>query len=195
MKESKMRKYLIFLSVLTIVFFANSAFAVIGIGARAGMNMFEDDPPGDGIMFGGQLRLDIPMTPFSAEIATEYFSTTEDKEIEGVGEYEAKFHDIAILATAKYKTNLLPLSPIKPYAGVGIGMHIFAWEFTYEGESVFMPEDQDESKFGWHGVVGADIEFPMMPVKLFVETKYTSIQTEGDPTNYTSVYGGVNFGF
>lgn len=200
-----MKKIIILISVLSILLIANSAFAVVGIGARGGMNMFADDPPGDGPMFGAQLKLDFPLTPISVELSGELFQKTYDKEFSYGGEtveYETKFRNISANATLKYHVKLMPLSPIKPYVGAGAGLHVMSYEVEYEGETIIIPGDveasmepEDVSKLGIHGVVGTDINLPVLPFAFFIEGKYTTIFTEEESTNFTSLYGGVNFGF
>jgi outer membrane protein W len=200
-----MKRIVILISVLSIILIANSAFAVVGIGARGGMNMFADDPPGNGPMFGAHLKLDFPLTPISVELSGELFQKTYDEEFAYGGEtveYETKFRNISANATLKYYMKLMPLSPIKPYIGAGAGLHVMSYEVEYEGETIIIPEDaqagmepEDVSKLGIHGVLGMDIKLPVMPFALFVEGKYTSVFTEEESTNFTSLYGGINFGF
>ena len=46
---------------------------------------------------------------------------------------------------------------------------------------------------GFHAVGGLLLSFPASPVEFFAEARYTSIQTEGESTRYSTILGGLTF--
>lgn len=204
-----MKKSIILISFFICLMITNTALAVIGVGLRGGMNKFVDDPPGDNPMVGAQVKVDLPMTSFTAEVSTEYFKKEYEEEfyypeLDEPLVSETTFNHLCLNGTMKYNLNLLPMSPVTPYMGVGGGLHLLFYEFNYNGETVYLPDnievenEEDLAKFGFHLLAGTNISIPAVPFDVFVEGKYNAIFMEDDENRskkYTSVYGGINVGF
>jgi len=80
---------------------------------------------------------------------------------------------------------------LKPYVGAGVGIHRLVYGISNETYSVYVPEDQN--RIGFHGVGGFVLSFPASPLELLAEVRYTSIQTENEPTRYTTFLAGLTF--
>ncbi len=101
---------------------------------------------------------------------------------------DLRFSDFSITASARKS---FALAAIKPYAGLGGGLHWMAYSVEYGGQvgAVVLPED--ESKFGYHFKAGVDLDFPLFPLTPYAEWKYIVIQTTGESTKYSSIMVGV----
>jgi opacity protein-like surface antigen len=104
------------------------------------------------------------------------------------GEAEFSLSDLSLNATAKY---MFSVPVLKPYLGAGLGLHRLAYGISHQDFTIAIPEDQN--KLGFHVVGGLLLSLPASPVEFFAEARYTSIQTEGDATHYTTILGGLTF--
>jgi opacity protein-like surface antigen len=171
----------------------------LGIGVRGGMlRNYSDDnldkiPTRDGDwlqdmpMMGAHLSIGT-LRIIHLEASVEYAWKKKEIEMENFIKTEFSVKDLSLNATAKYVFS----SPLlKPYVGAGAGWHRLAYEISNEAFSAFIPEDQN--KFGYHGVGGILFSFPAFPLDLMLEARYTSIQTENEPTKYTTFLGGITY--
>jgi hypothetical protein len=147
-------------------------------------------------MVGGHLKIGT-LPVIDLELSGEYAWKDYDYTIEaipGAGDQQAEvtYHHFSLNGSAKYNFSL-PASPIKPYVGAGLGMHFI-------GSSVKLPhipydipleEDYSESKTGLHGLAGLNLSFPLFPLEIFAEGRYSTIFTEDESTKATSIYGGL----
>jgi len=97
-------------------------------------------------------------------------------------------NDLSLNGTAKY---MFSFPVLKPYVGAGVGIHRLVYGISNETYSVYVPEDQN--RIGFHGVGGFVLSFPASPLELLAEVRYTSIQTENEPTRYTTFLAGLTF--
>ena len=100
-------------------------------------------------------------------------------------------NDLSLNGTAKY---MFSFPVLKPYLGGGVGIHRLVYRISYEDHSIPLPVmPNDKSRMGFHGVGGFLLSFPAFPMELLAEVRYTSIQTENEPTRYTTFLAGVTF--
>ncbi|MBN1433668.1 hypothetical protein JW921_02840 [Candidatus Fermentibacterales bacterium] len=155
------------------------------------MNYIEEE---EGVEFGGSLD------SLLGYLEQEWGWTAPD-ETEFLQSYTATYHDLDLAATLKLG---LPLgsSPIKPYIGGGAGAHFivsdadlliqYVQEQTGEGSPL---DVYDHVHPGIHGVVGASLSPPALPVSFFAEYKYThALGEEAGAGGISQIVGGVNLG-
>lgn len=190
-----MRK-IILLSLITVALAAGNVLAVkgIGMGIRAGYVTGYDNPDVPGSiksldklpMLGA--HLDIGIIPVIDVVASaEYAWETVKGFMPGV---DLTYGDFSLNGTAIYKFSVPVVSP---YLGAGLGLHRLVYSWDGDSGPVILPDDQ--TKMSWHGLGGVSLNFPALPFTVFVEGRYTSLQTEPDNTDFTSILGGVTFGF
>ncbi|MEE9553288.1 MAG: outer membrane beta-barrel protein [candidate division Zixibacteria bacterium] len=85
----------------------------------------------------------------------------------------------------------LQLGVIKPYLGVGGGMHIIAYSLDVGGQVFAAAMPDNESKTGYLLKAGAEFEIPLFPLTPYGEWRYNVIQTSGESTKYTSIIFGI----
>lgn len=112
----------------------------------------------------------------------------KDPITEDIIKADFSIHDLSLNGTAKY---MFSIPVLKPYLGGGVGIHRLVYRISYEDHSIPLPEDQN--RIGFHGVGGFVLSFPAFPLELLAEVRYTSIQTENEPTRYTTILAGVTF--
>jgi opacity protein-like surface antigen len=196
-----MKRILFFCLVSLFLATGSEAWGItgLGIGVRGGiLRNYSDDnldkiPTRDGDwlkdmpMMGAHLSIGT-LRIIHLEAAVEYAWKKKEIVMEDLIKTEFSVKDLSLNATAKYVFS----SPVlKPYLGAGMGWHRLAYEISNEAFSAFIPADQN--KFGYHGVGGILVSFPAFPLDLMFEARYTSIQTENEPTKYTSFLGGVTY--
>jgi opacity protein-like surface antigen len=204
-----MKKTVILLGVLMLCASPVYAISGVGVGVRGGFVQNYDNPGLD----ESSLPVDLKEMPMlgahvvfgfipiidlegSAEMA---WKKKEFLFESGVDTIEADFtvRDFSLNVTAKYKIDLMPV--IKPYIGAGLGWHWLTYSTSLdEGPSFSLPVD--ENRLGYHGVGGVSLKFPAVPFELFAEYRYTHIMTKQEEldtkgTNYSTVLGGITFGF
>jgi opacity protein-like surface antigen len=175
------------------------ALTGLGLGLRAGTVTMDDpntEESVDGMtMVGGHLKIGtLPIIDLEAsgEYAWKDYEYTEDIPAVGDQRVEVTYHHFSLNGSAKYNFSL-PAIPIKPYVGAGLGMHFI-------GSSVKLPdvpydipleEDFTESKTGLHGLAGLSLSFPLFPLEIFAEGRYSAIFTKDKSTKATSLYAGL----
>ena len=195
-----MRK-LFFLCAFTFLFFCNQAWGLtgLGFGVRGGMiSNYKNDnldviPTRDKDwlkempLFGVHLKIGtLRVVHFEASL--EYAWKETEIVLNDLTKTEFSINDLSVNATAKY---IFAVPVLKPYAGAGLGMHRLVYGISNEDYSIFIPEDQN--KLGFHVVGGLLLSFPASPAEFFAEARYTSIQTAGEATRYTTILGGLTF--
>jgi hypothetical protein len=180
---------------------AAEAVTGLGLGVRAGTTKLEDPNTGESFdtmtMFGGHLKIGtLPI--IDLEASAEYAQKKYDFDIpipqaEDLGA-EVTFRLVSLRASAKYSFSP-PLSPIKPYVGAGLGMHLMTSTIDVPGTEYVIPleEDYSESKTGAHALGGVLLSFPVLPFEVFAEGRYGVIFTEDESVKATSLYAGLNF--
>jgi hypothetical protein len=177
----------------------SEALTGLGFGVRAGMTKLEDPNTGESFdamtMFGGHLKIGtLPIIDLeaSAEYAQKKYDITipEIEDLSG----EVTFRIVSLRASAKYSISP-PLSPIKPYVGAGLGMHLMTSTIDLPGTDYTVPinEDYSESKTGAHALGGVLLTFPILPFEIFAEGRYSVIFAENESVKATSLYAGLNF--
>ncbi len=97
-------------------------------------------------------------------------------------------NDLSLNGTAKY---IFSFPVLKPYLGLGAGIHRLVYGLSSGANTGFMPDDQN--RIGIHGVAGIVLSFPVLPLEFLAEARYTNIQTTGKSTHYTTILGGVTY--
>ncbi len=195
----------VILAVLTGVLICSlgsaEALTGLGLGVRAGTTKLEDPNTGESFdtmtMFGGHLKIGtLPI--IDLEASAEYAQKKYDivipiPQVEDLGG-EVTFRIVSLRASAKYSFSP-PLSPIKPYVGAGLGMHLMSSTIDLPGTDYVIPLDEDysESKTGAHALGGVLLSFPVLPFEIFAEGRYGVIFTEDESVKATSLYAGLNF--
>ena len=85
----------------------------------------------------------------------------------------------------------LQLGVIKPYVGVGGGMHIIAYTLDYGGQIVAAAIPDNETKTGYQIKAGTELDIPFFPLTPYGEWRYNVIQTSGKSTKYSSIIFGI----
>ena len=187
--------------VLVLLSFSSSAWGITGLGLGIHGGMIQDytngnlnsipAQSGDWLekmpIIGAHLKIGtLPI--IDAEVSVDY--AWKKKEIVLDKDIKADFsiHDVSFNGTIKY---MFSFPVLKPYIGVGVGLHRLVYGISNHAYSIYIPADQNQ--LGWHGVGGVVISFPVFPVDLFVEARYTNIPTTGKSTHYTTILGGVTF--
>lgn len=185
-----MKRILVLLPVAFLLLtFSSTSFAQMmlgpkGIGGFAGYVKPEDI---DGTFgFGAVVDLGTFTPALGWEVEGAYWSKSETEEAFGI-KVKATISDIAISSHLKYRFPM-PQSPIKPYAGGGIGIHIV----EVEGEVTFLGEtetaSETETKFGFHLLGGGEFEASPQ-VKVFAEARFSLVED----FNQFGLFGGAKF--
>ncbi|HEX9916549.1 MAG TPA: outer membrane beta-barrel protein [candidate division Zixibacteria bacterium] len=203
-----MKKVFLLLAVFFLLVSPSYAFTGLGLGVRAGIVSNYDNPTLDELfdapfvlkgkkiedmnMLGAHLKIGtLPI--IDLEISGEYFWKTEEFSFEFVdyqnpsgvdtANGEFKIEDYSVNVTAKY---VFPTSTIKPYVGGGGGLHII--KYSNPGPGPFF---ENQSKPSYHACGGVLLDVPVLPLEVFLEGRYTSIQTEKKATGFFTWMVGV----
>jgi len=122
------------------------------------------------------------------EASIEYAWKEKEIVLDNVIRAEFSVNDLSLNGTAKY---MFSFPVLKPYLGAGVGIHRLVYGISNDDYSVYVPEDQN--RIGFHGVGGFLLSFPASPLELLAEVRYTSIQTQNEPTRYTTFLAGLTF--
>jgi hypothetical protein len=178
--------------ILTILSVNACALTGLGVGVRGGYVSGYDNPQlavfSESIdklqMLGVHLQIGfLPIVDL--DVSGEYAWESQRNFVPGI---DLTYGDLSVNGTVTYG---LSVPVVKPYVGLGLGLHrlVYLWDGDYAG---VLPDDQ--TKMSWHGLGGVSLGFPAFPFQIFVEARYTSLQTESDKTNFTSILGGVTLG-
>ncbi len=122
------------------------------------------------------------------EASIEYAWKEKEIVLDNLTRTDFSIKDLSLNGTAKY---MFSFPVLKPYMGAGVGIHRLVYGISYDDYSVHVPDDQN--RIGFHGVAGFLLSFPASPLELLAEVRYTSIQTQDEPTRYTTFLAGLTF--
>jgi opacity protein-like surface antigen len=134
--------------------------------------MMPEDPLDATFTFGAVADLGTFIPELHWDASVQYWSTGYEQST-----WDWSWSDIAIKSTVRY---LFPIEGnIKPYAGAGLGIHLYSWDYDYPGYSYggyTFPGgsfSDSDTEFGFHILGGA--EFKLSPKwKLQTELEYGS---------------------
>lgn len=216
-----MRNWRLCFIVLTVCLLvgatSSEAITGLGFGVRGGLGGYggdvfkESGDVGSSILYGGHIKVGtLPIVDFYLNV--EYFAKDEfytkryTKEKDGF-DYEASvdFRDFSVSLDGKVNLYSFPASPVSIYIGGGVGSHILNTDLATD-----IPEDapttvkaafelfRDKGKFDIHGLLGAKVNPPVVPLEFFVEGRYAFVMSENEEKyqenlNAMSVVAGVTF--
>ncbi len=201
-----MKKVFFILWLFALLFFCSEAWSItgLGIGIKGGMIQNYKNDNLDSIPTLGQDWLEkMPLVGVHLKIGTlriihleasveyawkEKEIVLEDPISKNLVRADFSINDLSLNGTAKY---MFSFPVLKPYLGVGVGIHRLVYGISNETYSVYVPEDQN--RMGFHGVGGFVLSFPAFPLELLAEARYTSVRTENEPTRYTTFLAGLTF--
>ncbi|EQB63462.1 MAG: hypothetical protein RBG1_1C00001G1041 [candidate division Zixibacteria bacterium RBG-1] len=182
--------------VLLVLTSSSQALTGLGFGIRGGLVQNYDNPALDlsGVdlsrmqMIGGHLNIGT-LRIIDLEVSAEYaWKKKKDAFAPTFPNVDVTIADLSLNGTAKYKFNF-PV--IRPFVGLGLGWHRLVYSSSGPSGSYTIPDD--ENTWSWQPVGGVGLHFPAVPFEIFLEGRYTSIQTSGKNTNYTTIIGGLTF--
>jgi len=171
---------------------SSQALTGLGFGIRGGLVQNYDNPALDvsGVdlsrmqMIGGHFRIGT-LRIIDLEASVEY---AWKKKKDAFPNVDVTIGDLSLNGTAKYKFNFPVL---RPFIGLGLGWHNLVYSADGPSGSYTIPDD--ENTWSWQPVGGVSLHFPAVPFEIFLEGRYTSIQTKGKNTDFTSIIGGLTF--
>jgi hypothetical protein len=86
-------------------------------------------------------------------------------------------------------------SILKPYAGLGLAWHKLAYTLEAGQSLVLPPAPADETKTGYHFVLGAELGFPLFPLAPYAEGRYNIISTTDNSTKFLLLSAGLTMNF
>jgi len=186
--------------IVAFVFVVPSAYAGltgIGIGIHGGIVSGYDNPVLEDSLTNeyGDIDFSDNMTNIGMHVD---IGTLRIIEFDGSIDYSWKKHEIIqgvdltfsdISVSGSVKKSF-PLAVLKPYAGVGVGIHALAYSIEVEGlPPAVLPDN--ETKIGYHIKAGVALNIPVFPLTPFAEWKYNIIQTTDESTKYNSINVGI----
>jgi opacity protein-like surface antigen len=192
-----LRTAIVALAVLLTASSANAGMSGLGLGVHGGIVSGYDNPGlSEGV--GDSLGIDVSgkMTDLGVHLKIGTFRVVEfdlnldyawKKQDMGLG-IDLRFSDFSITGSVRKS---LTLAAIKPYVGVGGGMHWMAYSLEYGGQVIGVALPEDESRIGYHFKAGVDLDIPLFPLTPYGEWKYNIIQTTGESTKYSSLMVGI----
>lgn len=193
-----MKKFVVFLIGLLLAAAPAGALSGFDIGIKGGI-ADNFDQPGLSISSYDLGRLNLMGAQVFAStlplidliVAADYTWRTETYSILGEG-FEFKLRDLAITASVVYPIKL-PLANL--YVGVGGGTHSFSYEYvrpvtlSLADNNIFIPEGAIYT--GYHGLIGAKTNLRVLPLGIFIEGRWATINTPGENTSFNTWAGGV----
>ena len=196
-----MKKGCLLLWIFSLLLFGSEAWGItgLGIGIKGGVIQNYKNDNLNRIPTQNQDWLkEMPLVGVHLKIGTlriihleasiEYAWKEKEIVLENLIRTEFSVKDLSLNGTAKY---MLSFPVLKPYLGAGVGIHRLVYGISNDDYSVYVPEDQN--RIGFHGVGGFLLSFPASPLELLAEVRYTSIQTQNEPTRYTTFLAGLTF--
>ena len=178
------------------------AVAGMGIGVRGGWVNGYKNPAVAGQLAPTQASLPKQMQMFGLHVK---LGTMPVLDLEGSLEYAWKekqftylsntynfrLSDISANATAEY---VLPFPVLKPHVGAGLGLHRVAYSVKSPQTPYPVPVPGDETKVGYHALVGVTFHPPLFSLEFFGDWRYTWVTTTGKQTRYSTLLAGVTLG-
>jgi len=192
-----MRKLWLLILGSVLFLFAGSSQALtgLGFGIRGGLVQNYDNPTlkvnsvdlNRMQMIGGHIKIGT-LRIVDLEVSAEYAWKKKKNALDTIPGVDLTLGDLSLNGTVKYNFNF-PV--VRPFVGLGLGWHklIYNWSGSYGS----YPVPDDESTWSWQPVGGVGLRFPAVPFEVFLEGRYTSIQTSGKNTNFTTILGGLTF--
>jgi opacity protein-like surface antigen len=201
-----MKKVLLFLVLLFLFVPSSYALVGLGLGVRAGVVSNYDNPSLNALfdapfvlkgkkienmnMLGIHFKIGA-LPVIDLEVSGEYSWKTEEFSFEfrdymdmaDTASGEFKIEDYSLNATAKY---VFSTPIVKPYVGAGGGLHIIRYSNPGPG-----PFFDTQTKPSYHACGGVLLDVPALPLDVFAEGRYTSIQTERKATGFFTWMLGV----
>ena len=191
-----MKKITFILAFALIVPCAHGGLTGIGIGVHGGIVSGYDNPVLEDTLIQQYTDIDFAedMTNIGMHVDIGTFRIIEfdaaldyawkkHEIFEGV---DLTFSDVSISGTVKKS---LSIAVLKPYAGVGVGIHALAYSIEAAGQTAVLPDN--ETKLGYHFKVGLALNIPLFPLTPSAEWKYNIIQTTDKSTKYNSINVGI----
>ena len=199
-----MRKILFLFPLFIFLLFCSPTWGItgLGVGIKGGMIQNYKNDNLNSILSQDQDWLkEMPVVGVHLKIGTlriihleasvEYAWKEKEIVLGDLPRVSFSIHDLSLNGTAKY---MFSIPVLKPYLGGGVGIHRLVYRISYEDHSIPLPVmPNDKSRMGFHGVGGFLLSFPAFPMELLAEVRYTSIQTENEPTRYTTFLAGLTF--
>jgi len=188
--------------IVMFVFVASSAYAGLtglGIGIHGGIISGYDNPVLENSLEDYFINQAIDFSESMTNIGLHVnIGTLRIIEFDASADYawqkheiisgtDLTFSDISVTGTVKKS---ISVGIIKPYAGIGGGIHAMAYSLEQSGAIVGVLPD-DETKIGYHFKVGVELDIPIFPITPMVEWKYNVIQTTGESSKYNSINLGL----
>jgi opacity protein-like surface antigen len=195
-----MKKLPFVLGLFICSFTPIQAFAItgLGVGIRGGLISNYKNPNLNSLPTKKDFLKGMPMVGVHLKIGTlrvihlegslEYAWKKKEVILQDQVKADFTINDLSLNATAKY---IFSFPVIKPYAGVGAGLHRLVYKISVGNYSAYLPENQN--RLGFHGVGGLLFKLPMFPFELFGEGRYTIIQTKDKSTKYATLLAGFTF--
>jgi len=98
------------------------------------------------------------------------------------------YSDFSVTAAVRKS---ISLGVIKPYLGVGGGVHVNAFSLDIGGQTVGVVLPDNETKTGYLFKGGVELNIPLFPLTPYGEWRYNVIQTTGKSTKYSSIIFGL----
>jgi len=181
-----MKRLLVLLPIaLLLLTFSSTSFAQMmlgpeGVGAFAGYIKPENI---DGtIGFGAVVDMGTLVPMLGLELEGLYWSKSK-----GPSDSEWRWRDITLSAHVKYRFPM-PTSPVKPYAGGGIGAHFVKAEHEWTHLDQTHTASDTDTKFGLHLLGGGEYEATPQ-VNVFAEVRFSLVSD----FNQFSIFGGAKF--
>lgn len=195
-----MKKLIIIAIVLALTPNAFAGLSGLGFGVHGGIVSGYDNPGlEEGILatpeFAG-FELTSDMYDIGAHLNIGTFRVIEFdanidyawKKQEVISGVDLTLSDISVTASVKKS---IKLGVIKPYLGVGGGIHVVAYSLAFGGQVVGVILPDNESKTGYLFKAGAEFDIPLFPLTPYGEWRYNVIQTSGKSTKYSSIIFGI----
>ncbi len=196
-----MKKLALIVVVASLASTANAGLTGIGIGIHGGIVSGYDNPILKNTLVDqfGALLIDIDFPDNMTNVGMHVdIGTLRIIEFDGSLDYawnkhelvpgaELTFSDISVSGSVKKS---FPMAVLKPYAGLGVGIHALAYSLEVAGlPPVLLPDN--ETKLGYHFKAGLALNIPVFPLTPFAEWKYNIIQTTDKSTKYNSINVGI----
>jgi len=204
-----MVRYLVVLAILSV----ECAFGLtgLGMGVHAGrLSNFDYGPLADSLgraaaLFGwDKTTFDDRMTTIGVHVDIGFLQV-----IEIVGDLDYAWNKTGLapgvdfqLSDFSYGAGIkkkFSQSIIKPFIGVGVGIHRLAYTF----ESSYSPADRmtiaaiipdNQTRIGYYIAAGLSLEIPLSPLKPYGEYRYNRIATPEESTKFGMLIIGVTLG-
>lgn len=195
-----MKKLTLFTIILLSAPAAFAGLSGIGIGVHGGIVSGYDNPTLENSIIADPLFSGFELSKGMYDIGAHVnIGTLRIIEFDGNIDYAWKkqevisgvdltFSDFSITVAVRKSVTL---GVLKPYVGVGAGLHATAFSLDVGGQTVGVVLPENESKVGYLAKVGTELNIPLFPLTPYGEWRYNTIQTSGKATKYSSIIFGL----